>query len=157
MKLELNPTSIIVAIFAVLGVIGSALLAFYSSLYSDQQSSKTQVVLELMRSNNKEDTLEKLIILRDSGLLKDDDGRLLKAIKQAPSTVFVNIPVPIACIRPDQIPAPLPEAEPLPKDMQQALATAVGRVGDLKYENDILRALARLIHRTGFIGVANVA
>jgi hypothetical protein len=44
-------------------------------------------------------------------------------------TVRVNVPVPVACLRPDQVPA-RPVKPDLPTDMQAALAVAVAWAAD---------------------------
>lgn len=92
----------------------------------EEKRNQREVVLELMRSNNRQLMLEKLKILNSTGLLPDRDGSLRKAVEESALTTVV-----IPC---GDLTTPLPEEPPrvgdkltgnAQKDVRTVAASAV--------------------------------
>lgn len=119
-------------------------LAQWGAAKLEDRRARTEIVLELMRANDREETLEKLRILNASGLLPDEDGRLIGAITKAPKVAFrierVKIPVAVRCARAEDIPSELPPLGERPEDTGQAVRKLAIRALELQNQNDLMRA-----------------
>lgn len=147
MKIDAGAATLIGAALAFLGAVAGTALAQWGAAKLEDRRARTEIVLEMMRSNDREQMVRKLQILTTSGLLPDEDGRLRQAISQAPVTAFkfqeVKVPVLVRCFDPAKIPAELPPIGKIPEEAGRALNVAVARALELKNQNETMR---RVLH-----------
>lgn len=142
-RINAATASLIGAALAFLGVVATSALAQWGAAKLEDRRARTELVLELMRTNNREETLQKLHILNASGLLPDEDGRLIRAVTEAPELAFriqeVMIPIPVRCADPADIPAELPPRGRLSDNASEAVAAVGARALELKAQNELMR------------------
>jgi hypothetical protein len=135
MKISAANATVVSATIALIGAISASALAQWSSIELENRRAKTEIVIELMKSNNKADMIEKIKILSATGLLFDENGVLLRAIEQAPSRTFAPIVTPVfaPCPRPEDVrPRPKKPTGKLPDDARSALALTLGWLVELE-------------------------
>jgi hypothetical protein len=145
MKIDTATATLAVGTLAFLGTVTGTALAQWNAAKLEDRRARTEIVVEMMRSNNRDQMREKLQILTASGLLPDDNGRLQQAIGQAPVTAFkyqeVDIPILARCIKPSEIPPELPPIGKMPNDARRALLLTFARALELKAQNETMRAV----------------
>lgn len=144
-RISAGTASLIGAFVAFAGVIAASSLAQIGAARLEDRRARTEIVLEIMRTSNREGTLEKLHILSASGLLDDEGEELIQAVTEADELAFRIVEVPLAyavqCVDPDDIPPDLPPLNNLANDANAALAQALVRAHELKLQNDRFRGI----------------
>jgi hypothetical protein len=122
--MRISPTTVtlIVGTLAFIGVVAAPGIAQWGAATLEDRRARTEIVLEMMRSNDREQMLQKLQVLVASGLLPDDDGRLRQAVAKAPVTAFEVVEVPVAThpLKPEDMPTPPAPLGPRPQTLSAA-------------------------------------
>jgi len=121
MKISSANATLVAAALALVGVVASTALVQWESAKLEDRRARTEIVLEMMRSNDQKQMLQKLQILVASGLLPDEDRTLRHAVTQAPVNTFqVQVPVAVQPIKPSDIPTPPLPLGPRPSNLAAA-------------------------------------
>jgi hypothetical protein len=144
MRISSGTATLIGAGMAFVGVVVGTGLAQWGAAKLEDRRARTEIVVEMMRSNDREQMLKKLQILNDSGLLPDEDGRLRQAVGGAPVAAFesveVKVPIAVRCIDPKDIPPELARPE-ISKDARRAALQVTAHAIRLRSQNEMLRAM----------------
>jgi len=146
MKIDPQKAGLIAAFIGLVGTLSASVLAQWGNTVLEDKRNRAEILLDIIKTSDKKEALQKLRILKEAGLFPDKDGKLEGAIDGTDPLVFkadqVDIPIAIPCIDARDIPAKMPKiGHQLNGDAVHDTSVLAQRILKLTSENEKMRAL----------------